>query len=185
MPALATWAPEDGVLGAVAPLALATTQPTALVVDLDPGGPLYPSVRSLRKLVEEGPRAADLRPSRTGVALLANGGIGTEDSREIVHLLLRGWPVVVLRLPPQAPDDVPAPVVPVRLLTPGGLFPGRGRAVYQPVALGPRPRRRPETDGSLVLPAAPRRVVRALLEGTRPVASRWATAWRRVWATTW
>jgi hypothetical protein len=185
MPALATWAPEDGVLGAVAPLALATTQPTALVVDLDPGGPLYPSARSLRNLVEEGPRSADLSPSRTGVAVLANGGISTEDSREIVHLLLRGWPVVVLRLAPQAPDDVPAPIVPVRLLTPGRLFPAQGRGVYQPVAAGPGPRRRLETDGSLVLPTAPRRVIRALLEGSPPVASRWTRAWHRVWGATW
>ncbi len=185
MPALATWAPEDGVLGAVAPLALATTQPTALVVDLDPGGPQYPSARSLRELVEEGPRAADLSPSRRGVAVLANGGIGTEDSREIVHLLLRGWPAVVLRLAPQAPDDVPAPIVPVRLLIPGRLFPPQGRGVYQPIAVAFGTRRRLETGGSLVLPVAPRRVIRALLEGSRPVASRWTTAWRRVWAAVW
>lgn len=185
MPALATWAPEDGVLGAVAPLALATTQPTALVVDLDPRGPHYSSARSLRELVEEGPRAADLSPARAGVAVLANGGIGFGESQEIVHLLLRGWPAVVLRLAPQAPDDAPTPIVPVRLLTPGRLFPPQGRGVYQPVAGGLGARRRLETGGSLVLPVAPRRAIRALLEGSQPVAGRWARAWRRVWAVSW
>ena len=39
MPALAIWSPEDGVLGAVAPLGLAAAAGTALVVDLDPRGP--------------------------------------------------------------------------------------------------------------------------------------------------
>ncbi len=185
MPALATWAPEDGVLGAVAPLALAATQPTALVVDLDPGGPHYRSARSLRELVEEGPRAADLSPTRAGVAVLGNGGIGAEDSRELVDLLLRGWPAVVLRLAPQAPDDVPAPVVPVHLLVPGRLFPPPGRGVYQPLAGGFRQQRRLEAGGSLVLPAAPRRVILALLRGSRPVAGRWTAAWRRVWAASW
>ncbi len=173
------------MLGAVAPLALATTQPTALVVDLDPGGPHYPSARSLRELVVEGPRAADLSPVRPGVAVLANGGIALEDSRDLVGLLLRGWPAVVLRLALQAPDDVPAPIVPVHLLTPGRLFRPQGRGVYQPTAAGFRVRRRLEAEGSVVLPAAPRRVVRALLDGSRPVASRWSAAWRRVWAASW
>jgi hypothetical protein len=39
MPALAIWSPEDGVLGAVAPLGLAAASGTAIVVDLDPDGP--------------------------------------------------------------------------------------------------------------------------------------------------
>ena len=185
MPALATRAPEDGVLGAVAPLALATTQSTALVVDLDPDGPRYPSARSLRELVEEGPRAADLSPVRAGVAVLANGGISSEDSRDLIDLLLRGWPAVVLRLPPRAPDDVPAPIVPVHLLIPGRMLPPQGRGVYQPVVVGVREQRRLEAGGSIVLPAAPRRVVQALLEGRRPLKSRWTAAWGRVWSAPW
>jgi hypothetical protein len=185
MPALATWAPEDGVLGAIAPLALATTQSTSLVVDLDSAGPHYPCARSLRELVEDGPRAADLSPDRTGVAVLANGGIAPEEARELVDLLLRGWPAVVLRLPPQAPGDVPAPIVPVRLLVPGRLFPPQGRGVYQPVAPGRGQRRRLEAGGSLILPTAPRKAIQALLEGSRPVANRWTRAWRRVWVASW
>lgn len=185
MPALATWAPEDGVLGAVAPLALATTQPTALVVDLDPNGPAYPSARSLRDLVEQGPRSVDLAPSQRGVAVVANGGIGFEDARVLVGLLLEGWPAVILRLSPQAPDDVPVPLVPVRLLVPGRLFPPQGRGVYQPLGSVSHRARSLRASGSLVLPAAPRRTVAALLAGSQPAPSRWMTAWRRVWAASW
>ncbi|MCP3973351.1 MAG: hypothetical protein GY720_02525 [bacterium] len=185
MPALATWAPEDGVLGAVAPLALATTQPTALVIDLDPNGPAYPSERSLRQLVDDGPRAADLTPSQRGVAVLANGGIGLEDARRLLDLLLHGWPAVVLRLPPQAPGDVPVPLVPVHLLLPGRLFPPQGRGVYQPLGRGDRRAPSLRAAGSLVMPPAPRRTIRALLDGSRPAASRWTAAWRRVWEAAW
>jgi len=185
MPALATWAPEDGVLGAIAPLALATTQPTALVVDLDAAGPRYPSSRTLRQLVEEGPRAADLSPQQRGAAVLGNGGISYADSREMVDLLARGWPAVVLRLPPRAPDDVPAPLVPVRLLVPGRLFPTQGRGVYQPMGLPLKSRRRPRGTGSVILPPAPRRAIAALLEGGRPARSRWLAAWRGIWTMQW
>ena len=59
MPALAIWTPEDGVLGALAPLGLAIAGGTALMVDLDPLGPRYPGTRSLADLVSEGPRRAD------------------------------------------------------------------------------------------------------------------------------
>ncbi len=185
MAALATWAPEDGVLGAVAPLALAATQPTALVVDLDPGGPRYPSERSLRALVEEGPRAADLAPSGRGIAMLANGGIDCAAAAEIVDLLLAGWPAVVLRVPPQVPSEVPAPVVPVRLLVPGRWFPAHGRGVYQPVGGTWRQARRLRAAGSIVLPQAPRRVLAAYLQGARPPVGRWPAAWRRVWEAPW
>ena len=66
MPALAIWSPDDGVLGAVAPLALAAAAGTALVVDLDPGGPRYPGEATLGALV-----AAD-GMSEEGAGLLAS-----------------------------------------------------------------------------------------------------------------
>lgn len=183
MPALATWAPEDGVLGAVAPLALASTQPTSLVVDLDPAGPAYPSERSLRDLVEAGPRAAELSPRGTGLAVLRNGGVEATEAQSIVQILIKSWPAVVLRLPPQAPTDVPAPFVPIHLLIPGRLFPPPGRGVLQPLPGAPRSRR--STSGLIVLPPAPRRVIVALLEGRRPASSRWLAKWRNVWRATW
>lgn len=182
MPTLATWAPEDGVLGAVAPLALASTQPTALVVDLDAMGPAYPSDRTLLDLVEGSPRAAELIPKRVGLAVLRNGGIAYEDAKSVVDLLLANWPAVVLRLPPWAPDDVPAPLVPVRLLVPGRLFPPPGRGVYQRLAGSTR---RAKVGASHILPPAPRRHVGALLEGRDPGPSRWLRSWSRVWGAGW
>ena len=183
MPSLATWAPEDGVLGAVAPLALANAQPTALVVDLDPRGPAYPSERSLRQLVDGGPRAADLTPQRRGLAVLANGGVPWEAARQLVDLLVENWPAIVLRLPPRSEADVPAPRSPVRLLVPGGLFPPTGRGVFQRVSrygLSHRP-----GPGAIVLPPAPRGQVAALLAGRQPAPSRWLRAWGSVWEATW
>ncbi|NND04431.1 MAG: hypothetical protein HKN91_16770 [Acidimicrobiia bacterium] len=180
MPVLATWAPEDGVLGAVAPLALATAQPTCLVVDLDADGPAYPSERSLRDLVSGGPRAVEIRPESPGLAVLANGGVSFEEAREIVELLIQNWPAVVLRLG-GPPGDVPAPFVPVRLLVPGRLFPPQGRGVYQRVV----GRRMPVPAGGVSLPAAPRKTVDALLTFKQPAPSRWLRAWRRVWSAEW
>ena len=186
MPALATWAPEDGVLGAIAPLALAIAQPNspaALVVDLDPRGPKYPSARSLRDLVVDGPRSTDLAPAGAGVAVMANGGVPFAEARELLNLLLGNWPAIVLRLPPQAPDDVPAPTVPVRLLTPGRLFSPQGRGVYQPI--GGTINRDKVHPGSLLLPPAPRRTIAALLDGERPRPGRWLSAWAQVWGMAW
>ena len=100
MPALSTWTPEDGVLGAVAPLAMAAAAGTALVVDLDPHGPAYPGAVGLAGLVAEGPTRRDLEPARRGVAVLHNGGVEPEDAAEVLAALVAGWPAVVFRLPP-------------------------------------------------------------------------------------
>ena len=180
MPALATWAPEDGVLGAVAPLALASTQQTALVIDLDPSGPAYPSERSLRDLVATGPRSVELRPARRGLAVLRNGGVGFADAQQIVELLIETWPAVVLRLG-GPPSDAPAPFVPVRLLVPGRLFPPQGRGVYQRLS----GRRGAVPDGGVALPPAPRRAVDSLLGLKQPAPSRWLRAWHQVWSASW
>ena len=51
MPAIAVWTPEDGLLGALAPLGAALADPPAVVVDLDSDGPPYPGDRSLADLV--------------------------------------------------------------------------------------------------------------------------------------
>ena len=84
MPALALWTPEDGLLGALAPLGLALAAGTALVVDLDPLGPHYPGTTSLADLVAEGPRQADLKPAHRGVAVLRNGGVAPAAAAEVV-----------------------------------------------------------------------------------------------------
>lgn len=183
MPALALWTPEDGLLGALAPLGLALAAGTALVVDLDPLGPHYPGSTSLADLATEGPRRADLSPSRRGVAVLRNGGVAPGEAGEVVAALLAGWERVVLRLPPRpAPAPGPVPVVSVRLLIPGGLFPqDRRPAVYQATRAAMR---LPGSGVRLPLPGTG--TVAALLAGRRPAAGdRWVRAWRRVWEAPW
>jgi len=183
MPALAIWTPEDGVLGALAPLGLAIAGGTALVVDLDPLGPRYPGERSLAELVDGGPRRADLSPSRRGVAVLRNGGVSLAAAAEVVSALIVGWERVVLRLPPRpAPAGDGPPVVPVCLLLPGGLFPRHpGPAVYQSTrAMLPLP----GPGWRLPMPAAG--TVAGLLRGRLPVVGdRWVRAWRPVWEAPW
>jgi hypothetical protein len=183
MPALALWTPEDGLLGALAPLALAIAAGTALVIDLDPFGPRYPGSASLADLVAEGPRRADLGPARRGVAVLRNGGVAPAGAAEVVSALIGGWEKVVLRLPPRpAPVAGVIPVVPVRLLIPGGLFPhDKAPAVYQATRAAMR-----LPGPGLRLPLPGQGTIAALLQGRRPVAGdRWVGAWRPVWEAPW
>ena len=183
MPALCVWTPEDGLLGALAPLGLAAAAGTALVIDLDPGGPVYPGEGSLAELVAAGPRRDDLTPGRSGVAVLRNGGIAPTAAAEVVGALVSGWDRVVLRLPPRpAPDLSGIPVVPVHLLLPGGLFEaGPGPAVFQSTPGWVKPPR-----PGVRLPVPARGTVAALIAGRLPGAGdRWVRAWRRVWELPW
>ena len=179
MTVLRTWAPDDGVLGAVAPLALAVAAGSALVVDLDPDGPSYPGEGSLAQLVADGPSRADLLAPRHGVAVLRNGGVGADEAAAVVDALVDGWPRVVLRMAPTAQPSGPG-VVPVVPLVPGRLLAVAGPAVCQ---RGPWPVEAP--PGSVVLPRPRASTIRALLEGRRPGWSRWLRAWRPVWGVSW
>ena len=183
MPTLCVWTPEDGLLGALAPLGLAVAAGTALVIDLDPGGPRYPGPGSLADLVAEGPRRDHLTPSRSGVATLRNGGVPPVDAAEVVGALVAGWDRVVLRLPPRpAPGETGIPVVPVRLLVPGEWFtPFEGPAVYQATPAWVN------TPGpGIRLPVPTRGTVAAPIEGRRPAfGDRWVAVWRRVWEMPW
>ncbi len=183
MPALAMWTPEDGLLGAVAPLGLAAAAGgTALVIDLDPDGPRYPGERSLADLVADEPRRDDLAPVRPGLAVLRNGGIAAPDAGRVVAAMVAGWPYVVLRMPPRPrPSEAPAPVVPVRPLFPTDIFPWDGRpAVYQQT--GWRARR---PGAGPVLPPPRSGTWAALLAGSRPAPDRWLRALRPVWSFPW
>jgi hypothetical protein len=183
MPALAVWTPEDGILGALAPLGLAAAAPGAtLVVDLDEGGPSYPGSSSLADLVARGPRLDDLRPGRTGIAVLRNGGIGAAAASEVLEALVGGWPGVVLRLPPRRSVVLSIPVVPVRQLLPGGWFePFEGPSVLQATAaLGRTP------EQGICLPVPLRSTIAAFLRGEVPGPwDRWVRAWRPVWGAPW
>jgi len=181
MPALAVWTPEDGLLGALAPLGLALAARSALVIDLDPGGPRYPGDRSLADLVADGVRRPDLEP-RSGVVVLRNGGVAPSEAGVVVGALVDHHPVVVLRLPPRPiPGSIPVPVVPVRLLVPGGWFSQDGPAVYQAT---PSWERMPGDGVRLPVPAMG--TVAALLCGRRPGArDRWIEAWKKAWRASW
>lgn len=178
MPALAMWTPEDGLLGALAPLGAALAAGDAIVVDLDPDGPRYPGDRSLADLVADDPTEADLAP-RSGVSVLRNGGVAPGVGAEVVAALLDRWERVVLRLSPRSRPGGEVPVVTVRLLTGGWFQAEEPASVWQATTdLVPMP-----TDG-IRLPVPEPATVRALLAGRRPGRSKWIAAWRAVWRST-
>jgi hypothetical protein len=180
MTTLAISCVTEGVVGIVAPLALAAAAGTALVVDLDPLGPAYPGSGSLAELVEQGPRLDDLRPPRKGIAVLRNGGVDAAAAREVLAALGKGWPRLVLRLPPAA-DLGDGPAIPVVPLLPGGMTPPCDRpAVYQQVGWHVKP---PGPGITMITPA--RATVTALLEGRLPGRSRWLRSWAQVWEMSW
>ena len=180
MATLATACENDGVLGMVAPLALAAAAGTALVVDLDRNGPSYPGSGSLADLVDRGPRLADLKPNRRGVAVLRNGDVDAGSAGEVVNALIAGWPHVVLRLPP-AGAGVRMPLVPIVPLLPGGMTPVCDRAaVYQQLGW-----RESAPGPVLTLPTPSRATIGALLTGRIPARSRWIKSWKQVWEIPW
>jgi len=179
---LAVWTPEDGLLGALAPLGLAIAAGSALLIDLDGGGPRYPGDRSLADLVTDGVRRPDLEP-RPGVAVLRSGGVAPAEAARVVEALLAAHPTVVLRLPPRPrPAGIPFGVIPVRLLIPGDLYPiGDRPAVFQAT---PAFMRMPAEGVRLPVPHPV--TVAGLLRGHRPPAKdRWIAAWSTAWRFPW
>jgi len=177
---LATWTPEDGILGAVAPLGLAAAQPQCLVIDLDERGPTYPGDLTLADLIEDGPTREQLSPTTGGLAVLGNGGVGLSSALEVVSALSTSWPAVVLRLPATR-LEVPWPVVKVRPLLPGNLFGAHElHAVYQQSGW-----RIKAPDGAFTLPVPRAQHLAALLSGIKPARSAWVKAWRAVWQAPW
>jgi hypothetical protein len=182
MPVLAVWTPEDGLLGALAPLGLALAAGSAVVVDLDPLGPTYRGDRSLASLVADGVRKEDLQP-RAGVAVVRNGGVDPHRATDVINALVEAHRRVVLRLAPRShPEGFVHAVVPVRLLLPGGLYPPfTGPAVYQAT---PSWEAMPAPGIRLPVPATA--TVRALLAGRRPDRrDRWVRAWQSAWRVAW
>jgi len=176
MAVVAVWSPVDLVLSLVVPLGCALQAGTALVVDLDPGGPPIPGDGDLASLVERGPTDAELRPVRSGIAVMGNGGIAAHDAGDVIEALADRWPNLVLRCAPtQAPPDSAVPVIPV-LPAPFSLDIDRP-SVYQRTHFGGDPR-----PGAPVLPAPKPATVRALLSGRLPHRrDRWVGSLERVW----
>ena len=181
VPVLCVQTERDGLLSAIAPLGLAASVETALVVDLDEHGPAYRGEGSLARLVVDGPTRRDLHPSRTGTAVLRNGGVASADAESVLDALIDGWPHLVIRIPSRAPSPRFAPVVPVVSLLPGALAVAvRRPAVFQRAGF----RLTPTAPGP-VLPRPSARTVGHLLEGRLVPNSRWVRAWRRVWDLPW
>jgi hypothetical protein len=166
----------DPVLSLLAPIGLAASVGTGLVVDLI--SPVAPAARSLKEISGDGPSLAELSPGRGGVALLQGGDISAPDAIEIIERLATRWPAMTVRV---SGHDWPFPVVPVIPLYPGRLLSGTDTAgVWQPVhgdgtPGGPGP----------VLPRLRPGLVRRLLIGQLPRRSRWVQAWRPVWDMPW
>lgn len=167
----------DPVLSVVAPLGLAATLTTCLVVDLIDDLRLS-TTRTLSDIAADGPRLEELSPGRPGVALIAAGPIGVEDAEGVIAQLALRWPAVVVRV---GTGSWPGPTVPVVPIFPGLLAQTRAEtAVWQPVGAyhdppGPGP----------LLPRLRSGLARRLLAGQMPGRTRWVRAWRPVWELPW
>jgi hypothetical protein len=179
MPALAVFSPEDYTLATIAALTLASTRSTALVIDLDSRQHRWCDGQSLRYLIDEGPTGIDLRPLRSGVALVGNGGVEPYEASEVLEALIAGWKDVILVLPHDL--EVPVPVVPVRPhADPTLLVPFARPAVYVKSGwTGPT-----ATPGPIVRRPSGAAVQR-LMGGGLPVPGRWIRDWSAVWGMPW
>ena len=175
-PILGVWSP-DPVLSLVAPIGLAASAGTALVVDLVAGG-RQPG-RTLADVVVDGPTLSELSPGRPGIAYLAGGNVDRSDAVDVLERLAGHWPALVVRVPDR---DLPFATVPVVPLFPGRLSPVPipAHGVWQPVAGGADP-----PGPGPVLPRLGAGVIRRMMAGQLPRRSKWVTAWRAVWEMPW
>lgn len=176
MAVVAVWSPVDLVLSLVVPLGCALQAGTALVVDLDQGGPPMPGGGDLASLVARGPTEAELRPEHSGVAIIGNGGIAASDATDVIAALADRWPNLVLRCAPsQIPPDAAVPLIPL-LPAPFTIRIDRP-SVYQRTRFGGIPQ--PDVA---VLPAPKPATVRSLLSGRIPVQrDKWIGSLEHVW----
>lgn len=166
----------DPVLSFIAPIGLAASVGTGLVVDLVSAP--TPGSRSLRDIAADGPALAELSPGRQGVALLTGGDISRSEAVDTLERLAARWPAVTVRVSGQS---WPFPVVPVIPLYPGRLLSEPEAAgVWQPIGAHGTPR-----GPGPVLPRLRPGALRRLLAGQLPRRSRWVAAWRPVWEMPW
>jgi hypothetical protein len=167
----------DPILSLVAPIGLAASVGTALVIDMvaPRGGEAR---RTLRDLAEDGPTLSELSPGRRGVAFLAGGGLEMARAIEVIERLSGRWPAITVRV---AHHELGYPTIPVVPLYPGRLLiPAEPHGVWQPVGSGATP-----PGPGPVLPRLRPSVLRRILAGQLPRWSRWVAAWRPVWDMPW
>ena len=176
MAVIAVWSPFDLILSIVAPLGLAAHAGTALVVDLDESGTVLASEDDLASLVRRGPTEAQLTPRRSGVAVLANGGVGVSEASDVIAALAQRWPNLVLRCAPDAAaSHFAVGIVPV--LPEPFSVPVEGDVVYQRTSFGGEAK-----SGAAVLPVPRPSTVRALLSGRMPARrDRWIRSLGQIW----
>lgn len=167
-------AAPDPVMAAIAPIGLAASVGTALIVDMaarDAG-------RTLADLADEGPLLEEISPGRAGVAVIAAGSTRGPDLVSIIDRVASRWPAMVIRDPD---SHWPGPTVPVHVLYPHAVRTWEeGAAVWQSLGAG----QTPPGPGPL-LPPISSRTMRHLLRGWVPRPNRWLRAWRQVWEMPW
>ena len=160
------------MLHRIGPFGLASAARTCLVVDLDAQAPPLPGP-TLVDLLREGVTAAHLRSQRSGVAVVANGGVTEEEAADLLAALTAGWPAVVFRVSPDHPS------IPVLPLEPPELRPETAfRAVWQATTRGSR-------APGVVLPPLGRAGISSLCRGIVEPRSAWVRAWSPVWDSGW
>lgn len=176
MSVVALWSPSDHLLSVLAPIGLAMSRNPTLVVDLDPTGPRYRSDYTLADLVADGPTKTQLEPTRRGVSVLPNGGVGVEAASEVVGELAQRWPNMVIRCDPRY--DPPESAIAILPLLPEPFRCSRhGPTVYQHLGLSVQPPR-----GALVLPPPGAATLHALTGlSSLPARSKWLRALSKLW----
>jgi hypothetical protein len=170
---------DDPILSAIAPVGLAASAGTALIVDLVADAPVAGHGRTLRDISVDGPRLPELSPGRQGVAVVRGGGLNSTEVVDVIDLLSGRWPAVVIRV---GNGDSPYPTVPVVPLFPGVLAPIAlpPGGVWQSVRGGGEP-----PGPGPVLPRLSSLQIRRILAGHLPRMSRWVSAWKQVWEMPW
>jgi hypothetical protein len=174
---VALWSGSDHLLSVLAPIGVAVGRRPSLVIDLDPRGPRYASPFTLADLVQDGPTSSQLEPSKTGVSVLANGGVSIDAAGDIVGVLAQRWPNVVIRCDPATePPESAISIVP--LLPDPFIGVPRGRAVYQQLGF-----RVATPPGAVLLPRPSTSTLRGLTGlSSMPAQSKWLRALGKLWA---
>lgn len=164
---------SDRVLHHIAPLGLAASVGTCLVVDLDPHAPAL-AARTLRQLLDDGPASTDLTVS-PGVSVLGNGGVDYDEAADLIEHLTAVWGRIVLR---SCRGSHPYPTLRVEPLLPRPLTP-ESADVVQAMQRGQR------AEDAILLPRIRRHQIRLMLDGRLEPRWRWTRTWRDAWGRSW